>query len=344
MASFLVTGGCGFIGSHLVDLLVAEGHDVRVLDNLASGKKENLSAGTELIVGDITDRETVAESMRDIDGCFHLASVASVVWADGDWPGSHQVNLAGSVNIFNAARERKVPVVYASSSAVYGDNADTPLREHAAVRPLTAYGADKLGNELHARVASLIHGVPTVGLRLFNVYGPRQDPKASSSGVIATFVDQVLQGGPVTIHGDGDQVRDFVHVTDVARFLRRAMSKAVPQPTVFNVCSGRATSVRHLAHLVMSIAGKQVPVAHVGARCGDIRAYVGDPARSRDVLGVRVETSLADGLRRLVVQRKAADRWLPSAWGAIPRSGTRVQSTAQPGFYRATIRRDGVSS
>lgn len=299
MASFLVTGGCGFIGSHLVDSLVSKGHDVRVLDNLATGSRQHLSKAAELIVGDVTDRNTVDMSMRDVDGCFHLAAVAASRRIDSDWCGSHQVNLAGSINVFDAARERRVPVVYTSSSAVYGDNADTPLREHAALRPMTAYGADKLGNELHARVASLVHGVPTVGLRLFNVYGPGQNPAYPCAGVIPRLMEDILNRRPITIHGNGEQVRDFVYVTDVVRFLERAMARVASQPTVFNVCSGRSTSIKQLAHLAMSITGVDVPVTYTGARVGDIRASVGDPARSRDVLGIRTEVLVAEGLRRL---------------------------------------------
>jgi UDP-glucose 4-epimerase len=303
MARFLVTGGCGFIGSHLADRLLSRGHHVRVLDNLSTGNKENLSADVELIVGDITDSGAVEAAMREVDGCFHLAAVTSVGWGSADWRGGHQVNLVGSITVFDAARAKRVPVVYASSSAVYGDNADTPLREHAALRPMTAYGADKLGNELHARVASLMYGVPTVGLRLFDVYGPGQDPAAPFAGVIAQLVDKVLNDLPITLHGDGEQVRDFVYVTDVVAFLECAMEKAASQPTVFNVCSGRPVSVKQLAHMLMSITGKHMPVEHVGGRSVDIRASVGDPARSRDVLGVRAEVALADGLRRLLWQQ-----------------------------------------
>jgi UDP-glucose 4-epimerase len=318
MASFLVTGGCGFIGSHLVDHLLSKGHVVRVLDDLSSGREQRLSTGAELLVGDITDSDSVTVAMRGADGCFHLAGVPSLSRVEADWCGSHRVNLAGSINVFNAAREHKVPVVYASSSAVYGDNADTPLREHAALRPLTAYGADKLGNESHARVASLVHGVPTVGLRLFNVYGPRQDPARPCAGVIPRMMDNVLNGRSILVHGDGEQVRDFVYVGDVVRFFDRAMRRVAAQPTVFNVCSGRPTSIQQLAHLVLSITGRQVPVEYVSARPGDIRASVGDPARSRDVLGVRAEVALADGLRRLAGQRGVDSRGQPLDDAALP--------------------------
>ena len=307
MASFLVTGGCGFIGSHLVDRLLSKGHEVRILDNLSRGSEAYVPADAALVVGDVTDGDTVTAAMHGIDGCFHLAAVSASCRTRADWPGSHQVNLSGSVNVFDAARERRVPVVYASSSAVYGDNADMPLREHASLRPQTAYGADKLGNELHARVASLVYGVPTVGLRLFNVYGPRRNPADPCAGVVPRLMDNVLHDRPIKVHGDGEQIRDFVYVTDVVSFFEHAMAKAASQPTVFNVCSGRATSIKQLAHLLRSITGRQVSVEYAAARPGDIRASVGDPARSRDVLGVRTEIVIADGLRQLLGQQRRVD-------------------------------------
>jgi UDP-glucose 4-epimerase len=305
MATYLVTGGCGFIGSHLVDNLLEQGHSVRVLDNLSTGQRQNLSSDADLIVGDIADTALVRSAMDKVSGCFHLAAVAPSHETAEDWFGSHRVNLAGTINILDAARLRSTPIIYASSAAVYGDNADVPLREHASVRPLSAYGADKLGSEMHARVASLVHGVPTVGLRLFNVYGPRQNPLSPYSGVISQFVKQITEDGMITIHGDGEQTRDFVYVDDVVRFLQKAMDKAVSQPAVFNVCTGSPTRVKHLAQMLISIVGSRVPVRYTGLRCGDIRSSVGDPTRSRNVLESRAETPLAEGLRQLVAFRSS---------------------------------------
>lgn len=300
MNRYLITGGCGFIGSHLADSLLKDGHEVRVLDDLSTGKRENLPSQCELVVGDVADGETVQACMEGMDGCFHLAAVASVEQSNQNWVGTHAVNLTGSINVFDAARKNRAAVVYASSAAVYGDNADMPLRENATLRPLTAYGADKLGSELHARVASLVHGVPTVGMRFFNVYGPRQDPSSPYSGVISIFVDRVLKGEALTIFGDGQQIRDFVYVDDVVRFLRKGMSGVGRTPAVFNVCTGSSVSIESLAKTVMSIAGERVALAYQPSRKGDIRVSIGDPTYTRRHLGVEAVTSLASGMRKLV--------------------------------------------
>lgn len=209
MAFYLVTGGCGFIGSHLASALVAAGHWVRILDDLSTGKRENAPAAAELIVGDVADPSDVAAAMHGVDGCFHLAAIASVQRCVADWAGSHRVNLEGAIHVFDAARRARpgktLPVVYASSAAVYGDNPNTPLDEAAELKPLSAYGADKVGCELHARVAAHVYGVPTIGLRFFNVYGPGQDPSSPYSGVILIFAKRIVAGEELTVFVDGEQ-------------------------------------------------------------------------------------------------------------------------------------------
>ncbi|MDG4603143.1 MAG: NAD-dependent epimerase/dehydratase family protein [Defluviicoccus sp.] len=301
MAHYLVTGGLGFIGSHLVDALQAEGHGVRVLDNLSTGKAENVAPSTEIIKGDVADGAAVAAAMAGMDGCFHLAAVASVAASVADWVGTHRTNLTGAITVFDAAKRvradgRPIPVVYASSAAVYGDNPALPLSEQAATRPLTAYGADKLGCEQHARVALHVHGIPTVGLRFFNVYGPRQDPSSPYSGVISIFADRLGQGLPIEIFGDGEQTRDFVYVGDVVTFLLRAMMRESAAGAVVNVCTGRATSINELARTIAHVLGSEPKIIHRPARTGDIRASLGDPAQALRLLGHAASTSLADGL------------------------------------------------
>ena len=300
MANYLITGGCGFIGSHLAESLLKDGHRVRVLDNLSTGKEQNLPSGCEMIFGDVANSAAVDGGMEGMDGCFHLAAVASVQESNENWLGTHHVNQTGTINIFEAARKRKTPVVYASSAAVYGDNAEMPLKEYAATRPLTAYGADKLGSELHARVASLVHGIPTVGMRFFNVYGPRQDPSSPYSGVISIFVDRVLKGETLTVFGDGQQSRDFIYVRDVVRFLKTGMNNVGRTPSVFNVCTGESVSIESLAKIVMSLAGKQVALKHLPSRKGDIRVSIGNPAYAKQLLGITARESLATGLRELI--------------------------------------------
>jgi UDP-glucose 4-epimerase len=299
MRAYLVTGDCGFIGSHLDDALLAGGHAVRILDDLSTGKLANKPLTAELMVGDVSDADVVAEAMRDVAGCFHLAAVASVERSNQDWLETHRVNLTGTIAVLEAARRAgPVPVVYASSAAIYGDNPALPLTEAALPRPLSAYGGDKLGCELHARVAGLVHRVPTTGLRFFNVYGPRQDPASPYSGVISVFCDRMRAGRAVTIYGDGGQTRDFIFVGDVVRALLAGLREASMDARVFNVCTGRATSVADLAHAIAGTLGVMPEIGFGPARPGDISASLGDPSAARKALAFLAGTSLSEGLAR----------------------------------------------
>ncbi|HEY1935289.1 MAG TPA: NAD-dependent epimerase/dehydratase family protein [Acetobacteraceae bacterium] len=303
MATYLVTGGCGFIGSHLADALLGDGHDVRILDDLSTGKLANKPARASLIEGDVADAAAVAAAARGVDGIFHLAAIASVERSNQDWLGAHRTNLTGTIAVLDAARRAgtsggAVPVVYASSAAVFGANQDVPLTEDSATRPLSAYGADKLGSEQHAFVAGHVHGVPTCGLRFFNVYGPRQDPHSPYSGVISIFCERLKEGGSVTIYGDGGQYRDFVYVADVVRALQAAMRHAAAPGRVFNICTGTATSVLALAGIVGELLSVTPRIDFASPRAGEVRASLGDPARCRDQLGFAASVDLRDGLRR----------------------------------------------
>ena len=203
---------------------------------------------------------------------------------------------------------RPVPVVYASSAAVYGDCARLPITEDATKRPLSAYGADKYACELHAAVASHVHAVPTVGLRFFNVYGPRQDPRSPYSGVISIFCERLRGGAPIEIFGDGRQTRDFIAVADVVAALRAAMARCPPDAPmspdarVFNVCTGIATSVTELAHTIATLTGVPADIRHAPSRAGEIRHSVGSPDLARQALGLARPVALADGLS-LVLDR-----------------------------------------
>jgi UDP-glucose 4-epimerase len=304
MPHYLVTGGCGFIGSHLCEALLARGDRVRVLDDLSTGKLMNKPAGADLVRGDIADPACVARALAQTDGCFHLAAVASVEKGNRDWLGTHRSNLTGAITIFDAARRARggqpIPVVYASSAAVYGDSKMGPLDEDAPARPLSAYGADKLGCELHARIATHVHGVPTVGLRFFNVFGPRQDPTSPYSGVISIFVDRLRAGRPIAIYGDGRQARDFVYVDDVVAALLAAMDATPAGSPVFNVCTGRAVSVLDVAHAIAGLCGVTAAIDFQPPRAGEIRVSLGDPARAAAGLGIRATTDLQTGLRRML--------------------------------------------
>jgi UDP-glucose 4-epimerase len=302
MTSFLVTGGAGFIGSHLCKALLARGDTVRVLDDLSTGKRDNLPNGVELIVGDTADQALVHTAVKGIDGCFHLAAIASVERSVIDWVGTHRANLTGTISLFDAIGRlpARVPVVYASSAAVYGDVANTPITEDTDRRPLSAYGADKYACELQARVASKVHGIPTVGLRFFNVYGPRQDPRSPYSGVISVFCDKLRRGLPIDVVDDGEQTRDFVFVSDVVAALLAAMHHLPPGAPAFNVCTGLPTSVLDLARTIAELAGTRLEVRHVAARAGDVRHSLGSPVRARAALALAEPVSLRRGLAKVL--------------------------------------------
>jgi UDP-glucose 4-epimerase len=297
MATYLVTGGCGFIGSHLCKALLSRGDAVRVLDDLSTGSLANIPAAVEFVRGDVADCRLVNAALAGVDGCFHLAAVASVELSNRDWIGCHRTNLTGAITVFDAAiGAGRVPVAYASSAAVYGDCASLPLRESSEKQPLSAYGADKFGCELHARVAGKVHGLPTIGLRLFNVYGPGQDPKSPYSGVISIFCARIRRGEPIDIFGDGGQTRDFIFVTDVVAALLRAMDARLSGEPVFNICTGRATSVLALAQTIASHCGRDLSMRFRPPREGEIRHSYGDPTAASQALGLGSSTELRVGL------------------------------------------------
>lgn len=305
MSRWLITGGAGFIGSHLADALLARGDTVRVLDNLHSGKLSNLPPGVEFMRGDVAERADVRAGFEGVDGCFHLAAIASVDRSTQWWASAHETNLSGAIEVFEAARDAAggpKPVVYASSAAVFGDQDRFPLREDSQVRPISAYGVDKLGCELHARIGGQIFGLPTIGLRFFNVYGPRQDPASPYSGVIAKFLNGVASGAPLLVLGDGLQKRDFVYIADAVAHLTAAMdrlaSRLLANASVFNVCTGIGTTLIDLISTIERASGATAVVHRGPARTGDIRVSLGDPTLATQVLGATAKTALVEGIRR----------------------------------------------
>jgi UDP-glucose 4-epimerase len=298
MHRYLVTGGAGFIGAHLVHRLAGLGHHVRVLDDLSSGSAARLPPGAELIVGDACDLSSVDRAARDTDGIFHLAAIASVVRSVEDWVQTHTVNQTATVVVLEAARQHgNLPVVFASSAAIYGDQC--PATEELKAAPQSPYGADKAGSELHLMAGWRSFALPSAAMRFFNVFGPWQNPGSPYSGVISAFLARAIAERPLVIHGDGGQSRDFIYVADVVRFLHAAMNRLHEEPTHFacNVSTGRATSIQELAETIGEIVGRPIRIDHGPGRAGDIRHSRGDTGTADRLLGIAPETTMKAGLQ-----------------------------------------------
>lgn len=300
MARYLVTGGCGFIGSHLCSDLIKDGHEVVVFDDLSSGSLENLAYGAEIVIGDIGDAKKLERAIVGVDACFHLAAIASVQRGVQEWPLTHRVNLSGTIALLNAVRTKSVPVVYASSAAVYGSSTSLPLSEDENAKPISPYGADKFGCEINARVAGLLHNIPTLGLRFFNVFGPRQDPRSPYSGVISIFCDRLTRSEPLDVFGDGGQSRDFIYVKDVVATIKAGLAVASNAAPVLNVCSGRSTTVLDLAQVVAQLCDAPLSIRYHPARTGEVRHSLGDPARCAALLNIEATFDLKEGLAEVI--------------------------------------------
>jgi len=305
----LVTGGAGFIGSHLVDTLLTTGYDVRVLDDFSTGKKENLDGAEavaaahggrfQLIAGDVRDEY----KMRDgVDGCAavcHLAAVASVTQSLVDPVATGSVTHGGTVNAVRMAVEADVPrFVLASSCAVYGDVAQLPVAETSAPRPLSPYAEAKLAAEETCAAAADAGQIAAACLRFFNVYGPRQDPGSEYSGVISRFMAAAAAGEPVTVYGDGEQTRDFVYVGDVVDAIVRALQRPLSGASTLNVGSGTPTSVLDVLGRLEEAVGGYIERRFAAARAGDIRDSRADAGRAKWVLGWETRETFAGGLEK----------------------------------------------
>lgn len=301
MPRILITGGAGFIGGHLAHALAARGDAVTVLDDLSTGAEANLPKGAQFIFGDIRDKVAVADAIAGCDAVVHLAAIASVMRYNDDWAGASSVNLGGALNVMRTAAEASVPLVYASSAAVYGAATVLPISEAVQAAPISGYGADKLACELHARAMAETHGLRSVGLRFFNVYGPGQLRGSDYSGVITNFLDRWVAGQKLTVFGDGTQSRDFVYVGDIVRAIIAALA-AVREggSRVVNVCSGEPTSINSLVEALGQATGHGFEVQNAPRRAGEILHSLGDPTACAAFLGVRAETDLERGLAELV--------------------------------------------
>lgn len=297
----LITGGAGFIGSHLAQALLARGAAVRILDNLSSGRRANLDGlDVDLIVGDVADRDAVRAAVDGCDVIWHQAALVSVPLSIKDPQRTHASNVTGTFNVFDAARTAGIRrVVFASSAAVYGNRPGLPKRESDPVELLTPYAASKYMDESYAAAFNASYGMEIVALRYMNVFGPRQDPSSPYSGVLSIFCRAAVNGAPVTIFGDGEQTRDFVAVDDVvqANWLA-ATGPFDPQQAVFNVGRGEQTSLNQIVTTLGGITGQPLTVNYAPERPGDIRYSVADIGRIQAHLGYRPAVDISTGLQR----------------------------------------------
>ncbi len=306
MAIYLVTGGAGFIGSHLVKHLVERGEEVRVVDNFLTGSRDNLSDvmdGIELIEGDIRDAELMRKVITGADYCLHQAALPSVPRSVEDPALSNDINVNGTLNLLLAARDAGVErFVYASSSSVYGDSPVLPKREDMPARPLSPYAINKLAGELYARVFHSLYGVPTVCLRYFNVFGPGQNPDSPYAAVVPIFISAMAEGRQPTVHGDGEQSRDFCYVdnTVAANLLACSVPAERVAGGVFNIACGERHTINELLKNLNEIMGKQIESVHTAPRSGDVRDSLADISLARRDLGYDTAVRFAEGLRRTV--------------------------------------------
>lgn len=302
---YLVTGGAGFIGSHLVEQLAGAGHDVVVLDNFSTGHRDNVRPfldSISLVEGSTNDPHACAAAAEGADVIFHEAALGSVPRSVADPTATHENNLTGTLNVLLAAREAGVKrVVYASSSSAYGNTEELPKHESMPPLPLSPYAVSKLGGEQYCRAFHSTYGLETVSLRYFNVFGPRQDPGSQYAAVIPKFTTAALRGESPAIHGDGEQTRDFTYVANVVRAnLLAAEAPAEALGHTFNVGCGDRISINRLWTIIQGLTGTPAQATHGPARPGDVRDSLASLERARAVLGYSPPVSLEEGLARTV--------------------------------------------
>jgi UDP-glucose 4-epimerase len=301
LAKYLITGGAGFIGSHLAEALVLAGHSVRILDNFRTGRRGNLAGirgKAEILKGDIRDRRAVQAAVRGMDYVFHQAALVSVAESVEHPEETLDVNINGTLTVLQAAKRAQVKrIVMASSCAVYGSGA-VPARENQAPMPLSPYAVSKLAGESLAVSFYYSYGLPVTCLRYFNVFGPRQDPRSPYSGVIAIFSSRMVSGKGVTIYGDGRQTRDFIFVADVVRANLAACSTERAAGRVMNIGTGRGRSLLQLRSELVSLHATPLPVNYAAARPGDIYHSRSDPSLAKRLIGFQARMDFRSGLAR----------------------------------------------
>ena len=310
MKKYLVTGGAGFIGSHLVRALLEQGAFVRVLDDFSTGKPENLAGlNLDLVEGDVRDASRVAQAVQGVDIVFHEAAFVSVPQSMQDPTGCFDINQRGTETLLEAARKQGVArVVLASSAAVYGDSQALPLDEETLLRPSSPYAVSKRVDEIYADLYTRSFGLQVAALRYFNVYGPRQRPDSMYAAAVPIFARRLLDGKPITIYGDGGQTRDLIYIGDVIRANLAASEHPAAPGQVFNVCTGVETKVTDLVETLVGFFPSAGAPQYAEARPGDIYRSVGSPQKATAVLGFSAQSSLADGLKAVVDWMKAESR------------------------------------
>jgi nucleoside-diphosphate-sugar epimerase len=312
MAAFLVTGGAGFIGSHLVDALVARGARVRVVDNLVTGRRENLApllarGAIEFLEGDLADLEVARRAMDGVEIVLHQAAIPSVPRSVSDPIASNRANVDATLNVLVAARDAGVRrVVYAASSSAYGDTPTLPKHEAMPPAPRSPYALQKLVGEQYMTLFATLYGLETVSLRYFNVFGPRQDPSSPYSGVISLFIRALLEGRPPVVYGDGEQTRDFTYVANVVDGVLRACEAPGVSGAVINLATGGRISLNALLDALRTITGARVAARHAPPRPGDVRDSQADISRARELLGYEPIVPFEEGLRLTVEWYRAA--------------------------------------
>ncbi len=300
MANCLVTGGAGFIGSHIVRGLLGEGHAVRIFDNFSSGKRANLAqveGSIEIVEGDLRHPEEVVTSCADIELVFHEAAIPSVPRSVENPKDSHDANVTGTFNLLRAAVKQKCRrVVYAGSSSAYGDQEESPKREGLEPRPLSPYAVQKLAGEHYCLAFSECFGLETISLRYFNVFGPRQDPKSEYAAAIPAFVTALLADEPPTVFGDGEQTRDFTFIDNVVHGNLLAGKVARPEGQVINLACGDQISVNQVIAAINGLLGKDVKPTYAPPRPGDVLHSCAAIGRARELLGFVPQVSFEDGL------------------------------------------------
>jgi len=303
MAFYLVTGGAGFIGSHLTEELVRRGHRVRVVDNLSTGRRQNLAqiAGVDFVEGDLAEPEVARRAVEGVDFVLHQAAIPSVPRSVEDPLTSHRANITATLHVLLAARDAGVRrVVYAGSSSAYGDTPTLPKVESMPTAPLSPYALQKLVGEQYAGLFTQLYGLETVTIRYFNVFGPRQDPSSPYSGVISLFISALAEGRAPTIHGDGEQTRDFTYVANVVDGVLRACEAPHASGEVINVATGSRISINGLFRALRDLVGARVEPVYAPARAGDVRDSQADIEKARRLLGYAPIVGFEEGLRKTV--------------------------------------------